>query len=229
MADVVYSSHFIEHIPRNQVTVFLKECYRITKTGGYLRLVLPDWEEMCGTYLSLRRDGINHDKADFLMVEMLDQCVRGVSGGELGDFYARLQVQLEQDQNMINFVQQRTGHDFSAIVNDSFISRLLRLMENPQRISCMLSHWYISAILALLPSSFRRQNISFTALGEKHAWMYDFYTLKRLLLQAGFVDVQRVSAYSSNISDFPFNKLDVTSDGQPRKGVESMYVEALKP
>ena len=55
IADVIYSSHFIEHIPRDMVVGFLEECQRIMKVGGRLRLVLPDWEELCSTYLSLRQ------------------------------------------------------------------------------------------------------------------------------------------------------------------------------
>ncbi|MGZ5191826.1 MAG: class I SAM-dependent methyltransferase, partial [Flavisolibacter sp.] len=51
-ATVVYSSHFLEHIPRDQVTSFLAECYRIIKSGGRLRLVLPDWEILCSVYLT---------------------------------------------------------------------------------------------------------------------------------------------------------------------------------
>ncbi|MEX0598667.1 MAG: methyltransferase domain-containing protein, partial [Candidatus Paceibacterota bacterium] len=46
-ASVVYSSHFLEHIPHKYVQDFISECYRITSRKGYIRLVLPDWEEMC--------------------------------------------------------------------------------------------------------------------------------------------------------------------------------------
>ena len=50
VADVVYSSHFIEHIPRKQVHLFLSECFRVTKSGGRVRFVLPDLEELCRNY-----------------------------------------------------------------------------------------------------------------------------------------------------------------------------------
>jgi SAM-dependent methyltransferase len=228
-ADVVYSSHFLEHIPRDLVAGFLAECHRIIKVGGRLRLVLPDWEELCNTYLTLRRaGGGQHEQADFLLLEMLDQCVRRVSGGDLGTYYASLQAQPEQQQTMIDFVKQRTGHDLSSVNSKQAESRWTRLLKNPQKIRGKLEQWYCRAFLALLPSVFRQQNVSLASVGENHAWMYDFYTIERLLHQAGFVDVQRMSATRSSIPDFPYQSLDVTPDGQPRKGAESMYVEAVK-
>ena len=54
-AGVVYSSHFLEHIPKNLVTTFLTECFRITKQGGILRLVLPDLEDLCTNYIDKRK------------------------------------------------------------------------------------------------------------------------------------------------------------------------------
>ena len=67
------------------------------------------------------------------------------------------------------------------------------------------------------------------SVGEKHAWMHDFYGVKKILMEAGFVVIERASAGSSRIPNFPFFPLDANSSGNPRKGVESMYIEALKP
>lgn len=228
VADVVYSSHFLEHIPRDLVAGFLAECHRITKVGGRLRLVLPDWEELCSTYLSLRRAVGQQEQADFLLLEMLDQCVRRVPGGELGAYYARLQAQSGQRHALNDFVQLRTGHVLQSVANATHTSRWSRLLENPSKMRDKFEQWYVRLILALLPSAFRQQNVSLAAVGEKHAWMYDFYTLEQLLIQARFSDVKRMSACSSDIPNFPFQPLDLTADGQPRKGAESMYIEAVK-
>lgn len=83
---VVYSSHFLEHVPRAAVAGVLAECFRVLQPGGILRLVLPDLENLCRAYLA-HRDGGEHDKADFIVLEMVDQCVRDTSGGELGRYY----------------------------------------------------------------------------------------------------------------------------------------------
>ncbi len=40
--DKIYSSHFLEHIPQDKAIRVLKECYRVLKTGGIMRLVVPD-------------------------------------------------------------------------------------------------------------------------------------------------------------------------------------------
>jgi len=59
--------------------------------------------------------------------------------------------------------------------------------------------------------------------------IYDFHSVEQLLKRVGFVNVERVTSSTSNIVDFPFYPLDVTKEGLPRKGLESMYIEAVKP
>jgi hypothetical protein len=66
------------------------------------------------------------------------------------------------------------------------------------------------------------------AVGERHHWLWDFHQLKTVLEAAGFVDVQRRSANNSAAADFPFQPLDLDAEGHPRKGAESLYVEACK-
>ena len=54
-ADVVYSSHMIEHLSRKNVIRFLRECYRILAPEGILRIVIPDLNVFVADYL-LNRD-----------------------------------------------------------------------------------------------------------------------------------------------------------------------------
>jgi predicted SAM-dependent methyltransferase len=49
--DVLYSSHMIEHMDRDQVLHFLKEARRILKPGGVLRLAVPDLRYHVDNYL----------------------------------------------------------------------------------------------------------------------------------------------------------------------------------
>jgi len=44
--DYIYSSHMLEHLWRDDAIFFLKECYRILKNEGIIRLCIPDWEEL---------------------------------------------------------------------------------------------------------------------------------------------------------------------------------------
>ena len=227
-ASVVYSSHFLEHIPIDMTRSFLAECYRILKPDGIIRLVLPDWEELCETYLMLRKSGA-HDKADFVQMEMLDQCVRMKQGGMLADFYRNLEHSSNNPQDMIEFVFERTGHIIQNTSPPPPHSRIIKAIKNPKKLVNYLRIIYIKAVLSLLPSTFVRQNVSLASVGERHAWMYDFFTVSSLLKEVGFTNVRKMTFATSCIPDFPFYPLDMTKDGQPRKGKESMYVEATKP
>lgn len=226
-ADVIYSSHFFEHIPRSNIDWFLSECFRIARPGGKLRLVLPDFEEMCSAYLQYRRAG-EHEKADFLALEILDQCVRQTPGGELGELYEKLGASDAENKALIQFVRQRTGHKIGKEI-EATSKRPWRSMASPRMIWNRFERFYIRAVLGLLPPAFRKQNVSTATVGERHAWLYDFYSVEKLLRKAGFVEIRRVSPTTSSIPGFPFFPLDVYEDGSPRKGVESMYVEATKP
>ena len=49
--DVVYSSHMVEHLDRNEVRAFLAECLRVLRPAGVLRLALPDLRRLVEGYL----------------------------------------------------------------------------------------------------------------------------------------------------------------------------------
>ena len=58
--DVIYSSHMMEHLRRDDAIVFIKECFRVLKIGGALRLSLPDLKIAIERY-------IDNGDADFFM------------------------------------------------------------------------------------------------------------------------------------------------------------------
>ena len=49
--DVVYHSHLVEHLRPEDARRFMKECYRVLKAGGILRVATPDLERICRLYL----------------------------------------------------------------------------------------------------------------------------------------------------------------------------------
>lgn len=51
-AEVVYSSHMLEHLDREEARVFLGECHRVLRPGGVLRLAVPDLQMLVANYLS---------------------------------------------------------------------------------------------------------------------------------------------------------------------------------
>jgi predicted SAM-dependent methyltransferase len=232
--EVVYSSHFLEHIPRTLVPGFLAECFRILKPGGVLRLVLPDLENLCREYLD-RRDSGDHEKADFVVLEMIDQCVRPFTGGELGKYYESHTRNVKNETEAMKYVRLRTGED----LRPELVLPSLRppsphgqaLLKRPrwEGICNRLQRIKFRLGLALLPEVFRTQNVSLASVGERHQWIWDFYQLRTVLDSIGFIRVTRQDCNKSAVYNFPFVPLDQAADGSPRKGEESMYVESWKP
>lgn len=50
VVDMIYSSHFLEHLTYTQGADFLKECHRLMKVGGRIRLILPDTQLVTQDY-----------------------------------------------------------------------------------------------------------------------------------------------------------------------------------
>lgn len=193
---------------------------------------MPDLEEMCREYLTTREAG-EHEKADFLVLELLDQCVRQEAGGELGRFYRSL-FDRDNSHIMCDYVKIRTGENIDlykgqgghrTVIKD----RIRAAIRSPGKLLTWLQWSYSRALSQLFPPAFREQNISFASVGERHMWIYDFHTLAKLLRQVGFVDVEKLVCNRTHIADFPLVPLDMTEDGRPRKGRESMYIEAKRP
>src|ERR1700676_4603594 len=49
--DVVYHSHVLEHFPKSMALGFLRDCHRVLKEGGVIRVVVPDLERIARLYL----------------------------------------------------------------------------------------------------------------------------------------------------------------------------------
>lgn len=233
VADVVYSSHFLEHIPRAKVGAFLTECFRILKPSGTIRLVTPDLEELCREYL-FRRESGEHEKANFVVLLMLDQCVRQDAGGELGRFYEH--IAWKGGPTLTNYVFELTGRRIqpkqiptAAAQKRSFLNRAFSVLRHPGKMTPWLESRFRKAVLSLLSSAFREQNISLASVGERHMWLYDFIGLAELLSVAGFTDVEKLNFNLTKISGFPLIPLDMAAAGTPRKGKQSLYVEARRP
>lgn len=48
--DVVYHSQVLEHFPKEKARDFIKECFRVLKPDGIIRVVVPDLENIVNEY-----------------------------------------------------------------------------------------------------------------------------------------------------------------------------------
>ncbi len=49
--DGIYSEHFIEHLTQKNIVAFLRECRRVLKPGGRVRIATPDLDELIRQYI----------------------------------------------------------------------------------------------------------------------------------------------------------------------------------
>jgi len=207
----VYASHVLEHFSRPFASVFLTECHRLIKPGGVLRLVVPDLETIAKLYLENLQGALAGDanaaaRHQWMTVELLDQMVRDEPGGEVAKYWKQDPLPEEK------FIVQRCGWEFKQF--------LQAYRENPGK----------KGKPANAPPRPRspREIAKFRECGEIHKWMYDRYSLRRLLKDLHFTDCKCCAANESLIPNFNSYLLDLNQDGSVRKP-DSLFMEAVKP
>jgi hypothetical protein len=77
--DVVYHSHFLEHLDRDVVEIFLNDVRMVLKPNGIQRVVVPDFEIICRDYIKSvdlgDKDQSNMGKHDECVAAIIWQCV----------------------------------------------------------------------------------------------------------------------------------------------------------
>jgi len=64
---------------------------------------------MCKSYIRYRQESAEPVKANFLVVEMIDQTVRRYPGGELGKLFREYSSDQYKHKDMVEFLRYRTG------------------------------------------------------------------------------------------------------------------------
>ena len=222
---VVYHSHVLEHFSKEDGIIFLKECYRVLNTGGILRIALPNLEKIATEYLNnlnlARQNIFNADKNyDWIMLEMYDQTIRNKSGGIMIDYL---------NQNIIpneDYVFDRIGNQAKKRYDDQIDLQkkktvLSKLPKAPKYILNLLHNIYLRIVLVGKDYSLYKIG-KFRKGGEVHQWMYDSYSLGRLLNEIGFKNIKTQTAETSYIEKWASYKLDDTSE------TASLFIEAIK-
>lgn len=69
--DYIYTSHLIEHLSKDEARNLLKDCYRVLKKGGRIRIVTPDLYLLSQNYLnSYKNNDIENQPADNFLIEL---------------------------------------------------------------------------------------------------------------------------------------------------------------
>lgn len=238
--DLVYHSHVFEHIPKSQADFFIRECVRVLKPGGVLRLVVPDLEKIASTYLKLLEKGIADPDSlevaadyDWTMIEMYDQTVRHSEGGEMIKY-------LSQDK-LINedFIYMKIGKA-AKVLRAELRSPgnkktyqykpppLWKRLMNPKTYFWKLKNILFSEELSYFNKNKQALEIGKYRLGgEVHQWMYDRYSIARIFKKHGLGNVIQRTSTESFIHNWSAFNLDTDPDGSTYKP-DSLFMEAFK-
>jgi len=241
--DVVYHSNVLEHIRRDDAPAFMCECFRVLKPGGILRVAVPDLERICRLYLEKLQQATAGDAAsehdhEWMLLEMYDQTVREKGGGAMLDFLRQNPLPNE------SFVLERIGQEgrelIAALRNAPSQEQqaqttppsrkrtpLKEIIRRPRTLFEILGR----KLLNKNPGAEWQRALDigrFRLAGEVHQWMYDRFSLARLMLAAGFREPALRSPVDSAIPDWAKFNLDTLPDGSVVKP-DSFFMEATKP
>jgi predicted SAM-dependent methyltransferase len=224
--DVVYHSHVLEHFAKQDGEKLIKECCRVLKKEGIVRIAIPDLEQIVRKYLFFLEKGIlepdnlvNQANYNWMMLEMYDQTVRNQSGGEMVKYLFQDKIANE------DFVYERIGEE-GRVIRNRYLER------SPVSDDSGFKLTGIRSLFASLRKKLMRINEKyydtgyFRYQGEIHQWMYDRYSLTLLLKKCGFRKIEIKTAFTSNISNWAEFELD-GKNNIVRKP-DSLFIEAFK-
>lgn len=232
--EVVYTSHLLEHFDRQGGLNFLRECYRVLKPGGILRVIVPDLEQITKLYIeklqTVLGDPSSLNEANYFWsyLELYDQTTRRSPGGEIMKYWSNMDI--------INFeyIERRVGFEFLNFRNQAIKKNKTNVVSSKQSFLISFLNRITSFAkrkinLILNGSDFQKyfELGKFISSGELHLMMYDRYSLTCLLDKVGFKKITVVDAHTSRISNWQNYKWLDVEEGKTRKP-DSLFIEAYK-
>lgn len=236
--EVVYHSHVLEHFAKEDAQKFIKECYRVLKPNGIIRIAIPDLEQIVINYIKVLKEVIENsaskeaqNKYDWILFEMYDQTVRNKTGGEMLKYLAT-----ETD---LDFVINRCGGEIKNIIDQLKFNP--SIFQNNQELNSKKINYFKEfyrllryankkerLLKLLLKDEYKALQIGrFRLGGEIHQWMYDRHSLNKILSDNGFGIAKQKTAYESTIENWTSFKLELTDENLVRKP-DSLFMEAIK-
>jgi predicted SAM-dependent methyltransferase len=236
--DVVYHSHVLEHFSKDDGNRFLKECYRVLKPNGILRVAVPDLERIVKEYLrnlelALQGDENAANNYDWIKLELYDQAVRNEAGGDMAKYIFQKTIPNEE------YIYTRIGEEGRRLrkaylegIAHSSVGLTLGNKENKSGIFLRKLKSKIKGFLLKRETNDQRSLAKETAVGkfrlggEVHQWMYDRYSLYKILTEIGFSNIEVKDAFHSAIPDWEIYELE-SIQGTVLKP-DSLFMEAVK-
>jgi SAM-dependent methyltransferase len=223
--DIIYHSHILEHLRKNEAERFIKECHRILKPGGLIRVVVPDLEKLCEEYLKNLRKGFeNGDESAILdyqwnKIEMFDQMIREKQGGALSGI-------INNPPKNKDYIISRVGKEIfpDAGLPDPRLDK--KIIRAAKKLLLLLLAFRLTEAFSYIKREIL-DNFFFDSAGEKHRWAYDRLDLKIILEKSGFKNFSLCSYDGSKIDNWTSYNLDNRPEGGPRRP-DSIYAEARK-
>lgn len=232
--EIIYHSQLLEHIPKHRAKDFMMECYRVLNKNGIIRIVVPDLENIVDEYKRLllcnleSPCNLSEANYDWIMLEMYDQAVRHASGGHTVN-YLRQTKMINED-----YVIGRTGFVGRLIRNNFLfpstpepnIQQSLSLVNIVRFLFQYSKHHIYKLFTNKITQSPEYKIGKFRLSGEIHMWMYDRYSLSRLLRECGFSNIKIMDPYKSDIPNWELYELDVKNNFV--YDPTSLFIEARK-
>jgi hypothetical protein len=160
---------------------------------------------------------------------MYDQTVRNYSGGQMAEFLRQPELVNEK------YILDRIGY-VGRSIRDSYVAKknskqpipnLMGFMKKIKSVGIRGLSRYVVGRASSHISSEAKKIGSFRLGGEIHMWMYDQFSLSRLLKESGFEEIEIKTPNESSIPEWDKYELDV-KDGAVFDPT-SLFMEARKP
>jgi predicted SAM-dependent methyltransferase len=226
--DAIYSFHVIEHLSPAANERFMRDAHRLLKPGGIYRVSTPDLEFLATEYLQRLHEQMacasaeNYARYRWAVCNLIDQCVREESGGEMilalrnGEFTREHVKHMNGDLLDYLFRPPPTafppGSRPVRLLRVDVVKRIVRKVAGP--------------LVRRLRRRFRHKS-PIELRHEKNLWLWDRVSLGRLFSNTGFRTIAAADHRTSSIPGWARYNFDESAYGEyPLE--PSLYMEGTK-